>query len=200
MIRQKRGFLTFIFSLLPGAGEMYMGLFKQGISIMLVFFGIIALASLSGLSATVILVPVIWFYSFFHVHNLASMPYEVFSTIEDHYLFTENDEKLKAAMQSKKMQKILAIVLIVIGASSLWNVCINFLYSILPEWAYNYISSVSRTVPQILIALLIIYLGVVLIKGKKNELDAIPDVVETVEKENVASESCENNAGNDVEK
>ena len=34
MQKQKRGFWLFIFSLIPGAGEMYMGFKKQGISIM----------------------------------------------------------------------------------------------------------------------------------------------------------------------
>ena len=34
MQKQKKGFLLFISSLIPGAGEMYMGFFKQGISIM----------------------------------------------------------------------------------------------------------------------------------------------------------------------
>ena len=39
MQKQKRGFWLFIFSLIPGAGEMYMGFKKQGISIMLLFWG-----------------------------------------------------------------------------------------------------------------------------------------------------------------
>lgn len=30
MQKQKKGFLLFISSLIPGAGEMYMGFFKQG--------------------------------------------------------------------------------------------------------------------------------------------------------------------------
>ena len=34
MQKQKKGFLLFISSLIPGAGEMYMGFFKQGISIL----------------------------------------------------------------------------------------------------------------------------------------------------------------------
>mgnify|MGYP000143409302 FL=1 len=38
MQKQKRGFLLFISSLIPGAGEMYMGFFKQGISIMTLFW------------------------------------------------------------------------------------------------------------------------------------------------------------------
>ena len=35
MKKQKHGFWVFIFSLIPGAGEMYMGFKKQGISIVL---------------------------------------------------------------------------------------------------------------------------------------------------------------------
>ena len=38
MQKQKRGFWLFIFSLIPGAGEMYMGFKKQGISIMFLFW------------------------------------------------------------------------------------------------------------------------------------------------------------------
>ena len=48
MKKQKHGFWVFIFSLIPGAGEMYMGFKKQGISIMLLFWGAIALASITG--------------------------------------------------------------------------------------------------------------------------------------------------------
>ena len=40
MKKQKHGFWVFIFSLIPGAGEMYMGFKKQGLSIMLLFWGI----------------------------------------------------------------------------------------------------------------------------------------------------------------
>ena len=32
MTRKKNGFLTLCFSLVPGAGEMYMGFMKQGVS------------------------------------------------------------------------------------------------------------------------------------------------------------------------
>ena len=39
MTRKKRGFWTFIFSLIPGAGEMYLGFMKRGVSTMLVFLG-----------------------------------------------------------------------------------------------------------------------------------------------------------------
>ena len=83
MQKQKRGFLLFISSLIPGAGEMYMGFFKQGISIMTLFWAIIAIAGGLNISSLVIFLPVLWFYSFFHVHNLKELPEEEFYAIED---------------------------------------------------------------------------------------------------------------------
>ena len=87
MPTQKRGFWLFIFSLIPGAGEMYMGFFKQGISIMTLFWGIVAISGGMNLDFTVVFLPVIWFYSFFHVHNLKNLPPEEFYTVEDNYIF-----------------------------------------------------------------------------------------------------------------
>ena len=67
MKRQKKNkFFTFIFSLIPGAAQMYMGFMKQGLSLM-------ALMAVSIVGVTYGLefffVPVmalVWFYSFFH--------------------------------------------------------------------------------------------------------------------------------------
>ena len=36
--KKKNKFFTFIFSLLPGAAEMYMGFMKNGLSMMVMFF------------------------------------------------------------------------------------------------------------------------------------------------------------------
>ena len=64
MQKQKRGFWLFIFSLIPGAGEMYMGFKKQGISIMFLFWGVFAIGACTGMDWLVFLIPIIWFYSF----------------------------------------------------------------------------------------------------------------------------------------
>ena len=49
MKKQKHGFWVFIFSQIPGAGEMYMGFKKQGISIMLLYFFFFVLSYINGL-------------------------------------------------------------------------------------------------------------------------------------------------------
>ena len=64
MQKQKRGFWLFIFSLIPGAGEMYMGFKKQGISIMFLFWGVFAIGACTGMDWLVFLILIIWFYSF----------------------------------------------------------------------------------------------------------------------------------------
>ncbi len=38
MINKKSKFLTFVFSMLPGAGHMYMGFMNMGVSFMSAFF------------------------------------------------------------------------------------------------------------------------------------------------------------------
>ena len=43
MTKKKSGFLAFCFSLLPGAGEMYMGFMKHGVGIMALFWLLIFL-------------------------------------------------------------------------------------------------------------------------------------------------------------
>ena len=40
------GFLWFIFSLMPGAGHMYMGLMKRGVMLLGIFLGVVALDNL----------------------------------------------------------------------------------------------------------------------------------------------------------
>ena len=56
------------------------------------------------------------FYSFFHVHNLASMSDEDFYAQEDNPLFDWKDYKFLSNVDRAKGQKIAAWVLIVIQA------------------------------------------------------------------------------------
>ncbi len=61
----KSKFLTFIFSLVPGAGHMYLGYLKTGIIIMATFILLSYIVGLTGISLFSIFLPVIWAYSFF---------------------------------------------------------------------------------------------------------------------------------------
>lgn len=64
----KSGFLTVLFSCLPGLGHYYLGLQKRGLNLMILFFGIIFLNSIVPNSLHFPLslgIPILWFYSQF---------------------------------------------------------------------------------------------------------------------------------------
>ena len=121
MPKQKRGFLLFICSLIPGAGEMYLGFFKQGISIMTLFWAIVAIAGGFSAEFLVIFLPVIWFYSYFHVHNLKELPEEEFYAIEDSYIFHLDQIFSGFHNTSSRQLKAASVLLIVFGAAIVWN-------------------------------------------------------------------------------
>lgn len=198
MTRKKNGFLTFVFSLLPGAGEMYLGFFKQGVSIMSAFFLLIAISGWLNLGPLVFVLPVIWFYSFFHVHNLASLSDEEFYTIEDKFLFAYDENQVERFFGNGRGRKIFATVLIVVGISALWNILMDGLYQMIwnlrMEWLQGVLNILSD-VPQVVFAIAIIILGIHLIKGKKKEFEQIE------QKENgIRAEYAENKAEDTNEK
>lgn len=162
MRRKKSKFLTFIFSLLPGAGEMYMGFMKMGVSLMAEFFGIIFLATVTEVSQLLLIDIILWFYAFFHVHSIAGASDEEFSRLEDKYLIPLYESN--PGRQSKMMRRFCSVVLIVLGAFMLWNMGIKMLGSIL------YLPGVEY-VPKVLVAVGLILLGIVMIQGKKEALD-----------------------------
>lgn len=59
MIKRKSRFLTFVFSMLPGAGHMYMGFMKIGVSFMSVFFFLIFLSSWLNIGPLLYIAPLI---------------------------------------------------------------------------------------------------------------------------------------------
>lgn len=173
MTNRKNGFWTFVFSLCPGAGEMYMGLYKQGISLMVLFWGLGIICGWAHLELLWFLEPVIWFYSFFHVHNLASLPDEEFYSIEDDYIFHFISPSEQGKEFYKNNRRILAYILIFMGTITTWNSMLNLLYEYLPETIYFYIRHLSYDLPKFLAGIGIILLGAAMIRGKKKEIGDI---------------------------
>lgn len=166
MQKQKRGFLLFICSLIPGAGEMYMGFFKQGISIMTLFWALVAIAGGLNISSLVIFLPVVWFYSFFHVHNLKELPEEEFYAIEDNYILNLDRVFQSSEKIAPKHTKIIAILLIIFGAAILWNGFRDLLFWILPNALAIIVQDIMYQIPSVIIGILIIIAGCHLLTGK----------------------------------
>ena len=168
MNNQKNRFCTFVLSLVPGAGEMYFGLYRQGVSLMLCFWALFILPMLLQISALSLLALVLWFYSFLHTHNLRSMPQEEFCQLEDCYIW----ENLSMNFRwNQKYQRIAAVVLIVLGCFLLWE----NLFSWLGWYLSGPLSNLVYRLPRIALGVLVLLLGVWLITGKKREMNQEED-------------------------
>ena len=73
MKKKKNRFLLFCFSFLPGAGEMYFGLMKTGISLLSIFAVSVMVTGYIQLGVLMFVPFVIWTYSFFHANNMGAI-------------------------------------------------------------------------------------------------------------------------------
>ncbi len=170
--RKKSGFLTFCFSLMPGAGEMYLGFMKMGTSLMGLFFIVIAAILLLNVGTVMLIDVVLWFYSFFHVHNLAGLPDAEFLAVEDEFLF-RLDEVFDMGEEKEKYRKVVAVLMIVVGILLLWNGWKAALKPWIPNFLFDMISRFENTAPRILIGIAIMIGGIHMIKGKKEEMEEV---------------------------
>ncbi|MBR5359864.1 MAG: hypothetical protein IK123_03145 [Lachnospiraceae bacterium] len=187
--KKKNKTLTFIFSLLPGAAEMYMGLMKNGLSLMLIFFASFMLPTmLRAGDIFMALVFVVWFFGFFHARNVASSNDEEFAAIKDMYIWEEFDGNLGIKLDSKKANRILAAILIIIGVSALWNNVFDIVCRYIPENIWDEMYPVISAIPGVVVAILIIAAGIILIKGKKESISD-PDMPIGIEDKSTNSNS-----------
>ncbi len=184
MIKKKSRFLTFCFSCMPGAGHMYMGFMKQGISLMVGFFAFIALANVLNLDLMGFAAVILWFVAFFDANNKASLSDDEFYSLEDNYLFDEDN--VFNNLFKGKQRLIVAGVFIFLGICALWRNIMDVIYTFIPNefkdtvWRFG-----IQKMPRVIFAIIIIIIGIWLVVGKKTELDN-EEIIETEdEKEEV---------------
>lgn len=172
MIQKKNRFFTFICSLLPGAAEMYMGFMRRGSSIMAIFFLSIIIPSILIIGDAFILIAVlIWFYSFFHARNLAACSEEKLQSLPDEFIWESFTTGRKFSVSDPTLRKWGAYILIICGAILLWNNISSMIYRLIPDSMWGYLAPLVERIPQVVIAILIIAIGVKMIMGKKEEID-----------------------------
>lgn len=187
MIKKKKsGFITFCCSLFPGAGEMYLGFMKMGVSLMSLFIFIMILGDMLNIDSLLSIGIIVWFYSFFHVHNLAGLTENEYMNTKDEFLFNF-DKILNADKKNiEKYRKVIAIILILFGTLLLWQGIKAAFLPLLPDFILRIISRMENTVPQILAGIGIIIGGFYMIKGKKEDME---EVIIDVTDENTAGEA-----------
>lgn len=169
--KQKNKFYTFLLSFIPGAAEMYMGFMKKGISLMGAFIVSIMVCIYLEAEILAFVGVLIWFYSFFHARNLAACEEEVFVNLQDDYIWSDFINGRNITVSNPTLRKWGAGILIVFGAVLLWQNLSHIIYNLIPDRWWNILSPMVSSVPEVVVALLIIYIGLRMIQGKKEELD-----------------------------
>lgn len=176
MKKKKNRFWLFICSLWPGAGHMYIGFMKMGLSLMLGFLLSCAVVGITDIGALAVFPILIYVYSFFHANNLGGLDDEEFATVEDEYLFGFADMGQYCQKLSGKNRNIAAAVLIIVGVCMLWNMAFGIFidYVGLDNPVIRMIYYTLRDdVPRAVIALVVIWIGMRMLRGKKEELTQI---------------------------
>ncbi len=175
MQRKKSRFWSFVWSLVPGAGEMYLGFMKMGVSLMLGFMCLIAIAALTNIGALSVFPIAMWFYSFFHANNLSGLDDQTFHAIEDRFFFGLDEwdsiGKIGAKLSGSR-KKGMAAIFILIGIAMLWQAVFDILCDIF-GWDNDILRQihyfVRDTLPRFVVGIAIIWGGIIMIRGRKTE-------------------------------
>lgn len=178
-MNKKNKILFFLFSLIPGAAHMYIGLVKRGLVIMLALVAGAGLAMMADTPAFLLVLPVLWFYSFFDAWNKYHQPEEKLTKVQDDFLFFLNamPENVRSDPRFKKVAsanvlKVGGIVAIIAGAYLIWDqIIVRVLIRLLSDTGAEILSQISYKLPQVAVAVILIVVGIKLISHKKRELE-----------------------------
>ena len=115
--------------------------------------------------------PVIWFYSFFNVHNLKSLSEEEFYSVDDNYILHMDQFSGDIRKFLQKHRNTTAWILILFGICILWSRFTSLLYLIVPYDLEDYVYNICNNLPQIAIAIGIIAAGIYLLTQQKKKLE-----------------------------
>lgn len=164
---KKNMFFTFCFSFIPGAGQMYQGYMKRGLSIMILLGIAWALTSIVSMPLFAIPIPIIFAYSFFDTFNIRNK-IGTDAQGEDQFIWESTSiGNTLNKLNTKKKGTWVGIILIFIGVYLLFNSVIRQIaYNLDIEWLYISIRTVMNYLPPILIAAVCIGAGIKFISKK----------------------------------
>lgn len=163
----KHGFWMFVTSCLSGCGQMYQGYMKRGISLLVLFFALLAVAGFFGIAPIAFFLPVVWAYAFFDSYNLRAR-IAAGEPPEDAYLFGMSDmdsQQLQALL--RKRHSIIGWVLVFLGVYMLYDTLLDRIGWI---WGWDWLYNLLRyDVPRLALTVLVILLGLWFIRGPRNK-------------------------------
>ena len=117
---KKNGILTLLFACIPGAGQMYQGYMKRGLSLITMFCLSTFLGAWTQIAIFYIGAPIIYMYSFFDTLNLrAQLAAE--KAPEDDYLVHFNWHDARMTQFMGESHKLVGWGLIALGAIVFYN-------------------------------------------------------------------------------
>lgn len=171
---KKNGILTLLFACIPGAGQMYQGYMKRGLSLITMFCLFIIVGSATGLDAMVVGCIVVYMYSFFDTFNLRAQIIAENAPADD-YLEHINwkDKRMQDFMMDS--HKLLGWGLIALGGLVAYeNIIMRVFGDVMWRWGQN--NPVFRAIylmldelPQIVTCVALIVCGVWLVRGPKGK-------------------------------
>ena len=166
---KKNGILTFLFAFVPGAGQMYQGYMKRGLSLITLFF-LCIMAGMLLLEQLVLTALIVWMYSFFDTFNLRAQ-FIAGTAPADDYLVHFNTKDARLTLFFRDSHKLLGWGLIALGGLVAYqNIIMRVFGDVMWRWGQN--NPVFRAIylmldelPQIVTCVALIVCGLWL--GKK---------------------------------
>ena len=169
---KKNGSLSFLFAFVPGAGQMYQGYMKRGLSLITLFFLCIMAGML--LEPLVLTALIVWMYSFFDTFNLRAQ-FIAGTAPADDYLVHFNTKDARLTLFFRDSHKLLGWGLIALGGLVAYeNVIMRVFGDVMWRWGQN--NPVFRAfylmldeLPQIVTCVALIVCGLWLVRGPKGK-------------------------------
>ena len=161
---KKNGFFVFCFAFVPGAGQMYQGYMKRGLSMAILLAASVVLTWL--FSPLGMLIPVVWMYSFFDTFNIHYQCVEGDPPTDDYMLHLEENQALMRLVKGRST--LVGWVLVALGVYMLYT---NFVRDPLLELARSlqleWLIRLLYGIPQLAAALALLAVGVWLVRGPR---------------------------------
>ena len=134
---KKNGILTLLFACIPGAGQMYQGYMKRGLSLITMFCLFIIVGSATGLEALVVGCIVVYMYSFFDTFNLRAQIIAENAPADDYLVHINwKDKRMQDFMIDS--HKLLGWGLIALGGLVAYeNVIMRVCGEVMWRWGQN---------------------------------------------------------------
>lgn len=179
----KNGILTFFFAFVPGAGQMYQGYMKRGLSLITMFCLFIMAGALTGLDPLIVGCLIVWMYSFFDTFNLRAQIGAGTASADDYLVHINwHDKRMERFMMDS--HKLLGWGLIALGALVAYqNILMNTLGDIVWRWGkespfFRALYLMMDQLPEIVVCVALIVCGIWLVRGPKGRKQK-PDTEDT---------------------